>query len=477
MALLRLAAPAALVGMFAGCARAERPGGPVDFVPYQFISAAGDTVAAELGHLRVSENRLAPDSRTIELALVRFRSTAEQPGDPIVFLAGGPGSSGIQAARGNRFPAFMALRAAGDVIALDQRGTGRSRPNLACPEKFEQPRHAPLVQDSAARRFREAAASCARYWRRRGADLAGYNVESSADDLEALRLALDAPRLVLWGVSYGTHLALATMRRHPSLASRAILAGVVGPDDSWKPRKAFVGQLQTAASMVPPDSLDDPPSVPLAELLRTVVGRLDADPVWVPVPHGVPTAERAAGPDSIVITGYDFLGLVMNLLADAGQLATVPPLIERAARGDLREAGQRIARNRGAYSIGSAMGYATLCASGASAEQRKRIAQAAAVSVFGSGLTGDALACDVWGARDLGEAFRQPVRSDIPTLLISGSLDVTTPIADAVAALAGLSRGRQLVVEGASHGDALVATPTVIGEMVAFLRGEREPSR
>lgn len=470
---MRVAAHAALLAAFAGCARSAGPGtGPVDFVPYQFISAAGDTVSAELGHLRVSENRLTPDSRTIELALVRFRSTAEQPGDPIVYLAGGPGGSGIQAARGNRFPAFMALRAAGDVIALDQRGTGRSRPNLACPEKFEHPRHLPLIQDSAARRFHDAAASCAGYWRQRGADLAGYNVESSADDLEALRQALGAPHLVLWGVSYGTHLALATMRRYPSLASRAILAGVVGPDDSWKPRNAFARQLHTAASRVPPDPSSTNP--PLDELLREVVTKLDADPVWVPVPHRTPTAERAPGPDSIVISGYDFLGLVMNLLANADQLANIPPLIYRAARGDLHDAGQRIAHNRGAYSIGSAMGYATLCASGASAERRELIAQDAAVSVFGSGLTTGALACDVWGAPDLGEAFRQPVRSDVPTLLISGSLDVTTPAADADAVLAGLSRGQQLVVEGASHGDALIATPTVIGEMVTFLRGGRK---
>ena len=121
------------------------------------------------------------------------------------------------------------------------------------------------------------------------------------------------------------------------------------------------------------------------------------------------------------------------------------------------------------------MGYATLCASGASAERRELIAREAAASVFGGGLTDDSLACDVWGARDLGAAFRQPVRSDVPALLISGTLDVTTPLADAVAVLAGLSRGRHLVVEGASHGDALIATPGVIEEMLAFLRREQEP--
>jgi pimeloyl-ACP methyl ester carboxylesterase len=58
----------------------------------------------------------------IELAFVRFKSTAKNPGPPIVYLAGGSGGSGIGAARGSRFPLFMALREIADVIAFDQSG-------------------------------------------------------------------------------------------------------------------------------------------------------------------------------------------------------------------------------------------------------------------------------------------------------------------------------------------------------------------
>src|SRR5437667_8117517 len=82
-------------------------------------------IGAEIGRLLVPERRSNPDSRLIELAFVRVKSTAQQPGPPLVYLAGGPGLSGIDDLRSEKlYPWFTALRQVGDVIALDQRGTG-----------------------------------------------------------------------------------------------------------------------------------------------------------------------------------------------------------------------------------------------------------------------------------------------------------------------------------------------------------------
>ena len=101
-------------------------GQDLKFEPYEFEARDGRKVEAELGTLMVRENRDNPDTRILKIKLVRFKSTSENPGSPIVYLAGGPGGSGIAAARGSRFDMFMALRQMGDVIALDQRGTGMS---------------------------------------------------------------------------------------------------------------------------------------------------------------------------------------------------------------------------------------------------------------------------------------------------------------------------------------------------------------
>jgi hypothetical protein len=86
---------------------------------YPLKAASGHNIDAELWRLAVPENRQNSASRLIEIAFVRLKSTAKQPGRPLVFLAGGPGSSGIDAARGPALPLFLSLREVGDVILLD----------------------------------------------------------------------------------------------------------------------------------------------------------------------------------------------------------------------------------------------------------------------------------------------------------------------------------------------------------------------
>src|SRR5688572_23975808 len=72
--------------------------------PYTFEPRTGEKVAAEKGVFEVPENRSAPNSRRLKLSFVRFASTNPRKGAPIIYLAGGPGGSGVDAARGRRFP-------------------------------------------------------------------------------------------------------------------------------------------------------------------------------------------------------------------------------------------------------------------------------------------------------------------------------------------------------------------------------------
>jgi pimeloyl-ACP methyl ester carboxylesterase len=49
---------------------------------------------------------------------------------------------------------------------------------------------------------------------------------------------------------------------------------------------------------------------------------------------------------------------------------------------------------------------------------------------------------------ELDASYRAPVRSPVPALLVSGTLDGRTPVANAEAALRGLPNGAHLVVAG-----------------------------
>ncbi len=128
----------------------------IQIKPYEFKADDGTTVDAELGELTVPENRRTKSNRKIVLRFVRFKSTRPEQKYPIIFLAGGPGGSGIGAARGSRFALFMTMREFGDVIALDQRGTGMSEPDLNCNETYALPFDQPLDPTNAGKIMADA---------------------------------------------------------------------------------------------------------------------------------------------------------------------------------------------------------------------------------------------------------------------------------------------------------------------------------
>ena len=168
----------------------ERKLGSLRFEPYTY-QFEGRTVEAELGRLVVKENRSNPNSNLIELAFARLKSTAPNPGPPIVYLEGGPGSSAISVGRCPEYlRAFMKLREVGDVILLDQRGVGLSRPNLTRLSAQPLPLDFFADEARALSTIRERSREAADFFRKQGVDLRAYNTIESSHDIDDLRKAL-----------------------------------------------------------------------------------------------------------------------------------------------------------------------------------------------------------------------------------------------------------------------------------------------
>lgn len=68
---------------------------------------------------------------------------------------------------------------------------------------------------------------------------------------------------------------------------------------------------------------------------------------------------------------------------------------------------------------------------------------------------------------DLGQAFREAVKTDVPTLFLSGTIDGRTSITDAEGVRRGLSRSAHVVVDGAGH-NFYTRAPGVLETMKAF---------
>jgi pimeloyl-ACP methyl ester carboxylesterase len=437
-----------------------------------FEPFAGPPVAAELGTLVVPESRQATSQRTIRLKFVRFASTARKRAPPIVYLAGGPGGSGIEAAKGSRFSLFMALREIGDVIALDQRGTGASEPGTDCTEQYMIPFAKPLDRAEAEAIFAEGMKNCFDRLRKDGMDPAAYSTLESAGDIDDLRRALGAEKITLWGISYGTHLALATLRAYGDHVDRAILAGVEPLDHTLKLPGDQEALLDSIASLAQSDPVVGKAVPDLKRTITRVLSRLRENAPTVTLVHPA-TGE----PVPVRVGPLDLQFVLAGMLTGPDAFSGMPDFVSRLDRGDWMALALRAARFR-MGNLPSAMSVAMDCASGARGEWLARIASEATET-----LLGDAInipfpgICHGLGVPDLGDDYRKAVRSEVPVLLISGTLDGRTPPRNAARVLEGLDNAQHVVIDGAGHSDPLfLSSPKILDDMKAFLRGEEIPA-
>jgi pimeloyl-ACP methyl ester carboxylesterase len=437
--------------------------------PFTFVTADSQRVPAERGRIVVPERWERPDGRTIELTFVRLRSTSPNPGAPIVYLAGGPGGSGIATARGPRMPVFLRMREVADVIAFDQRGTGGSG-SLPCPQPVQLPPETPGTPERMLQAFREWSRRCVDHWKGQGVDLAAYHTNASADDLEALRTALGAEKLSLWSISYGTTLAMATMRRYPASIDRVILAGPEPLDAMLKLPQATQQQLVRIDTAVKADSSARALVPDLLGLMRTVLARLEREPARVEV-----TDPRTRQPVTLGIDKFGVQIATAFQLGDSRGMRRLPAAYLAMSRGDYSGVAPVLLGLR-AFNT-SAMTFTMDCASGASPRRLAEVRRTAPGT-----LLEDAAnfpfpeICSEWPYEDLGESFRAPLRSDIPTLFIVGTMDGRTPPSNADEIRPGLTNSETLTLVGAAHdNDLFLSSPDIPRVMAAFLKGERIP--
>ncbi|HEY6066039.1 MAG TPA: alpha/beta fold hydrolase, partial [Thermoanaerobaculia bacterium] len=334
-------------------------------------------VAAEMGHLTVLENRSRPAGAVIELAFVRFKTTASHAGTPVVWLAGGPGGSGSQDAEGPILPLFQAIAAHSDVIALDQRGMGHSEPRLECPGNFDLPLDHPMERDLVLAAFREKARQCRTHWTARGVDLASYNTVESARDIEDLRRALGAPRVSLLAGSYGTHLALATIRLFETSIERAVLFGVQGPDHMERLPGDYQDVMLQVDQMVKrtPLLVERMPS--FLGAVQTVMAKLEQDPVRADAVDPVTGNHR-----TVTLGKFDLQCFTRNLLASREQISRLPGIYLAMLEGDFQElASSSLAGRRSAAP--PAVDFTMRCASGASEARRAKVRAQAESTLLG----------------------------------------------------------------------------------------------
>jgi len=471
-AVLALSSPAGLAAPFAQGTPPPRPGDgdvpEVRWEAYAGRAADGSPLTGRLGRITVPERRSAPEGATIELAFVVYESDADEPGPPIVYLAGGPGASGVELAGLFATDPRIRLLDHGDVIGIDQRGTGLSVPDLAAGPAvaFDLPLDRAVGRAELVAAQRQAIERCAAWWEERGVDLGAYDSAASADDVDDVRRALGLEHIVLYGESYGSHLGLAYLRRHAEHAARAVLMKVEGPDQTWKLPSRVQARLEHLGELVAADPALAEHLPDLVGTVRTVLERLEEQPATV-------TSEHLG--TSVVVGSYDVQAILSQGLGFTSNLAGLPMAIHLMEQGEFRHLAGFVADLRRGE-LGSAMPIAMDCASGATRARRERIEREAKDP---ANLLGDAISfplylesCSACGSPDLGDGFRGPLRCDVPVLFVSGDLDARTPPENVEELRGGFSDHARVVVVNAGHDSRERESDELCGLVHAFLYGE-----
>ena len=260
---------------------------------------------AECGYLTVPESRSAssgsfPGNRTLRIYVTIVKSLNENPPlDPIVFLYGGPGGNSGGILKGFEEPEVQnLLLTQSDFIVFDHRGTGFSEPALFAPKVDAIWSEAFLKDfdaDERAGRFVEAMLQARDRYVGEGINLAAINTPEIAADFNDLRLALGYKKLNLWGISYGTRLALAAMRDYPEGIRSVILDSTV-PIQVSQYIEAIPNALHAFNLLFDSVAADPQANAAYPDLKAVfydVFERLNKMPVLIPAKH--PMTNQAIG--------------------------------------------------------------------------------------------------------------------------------------------------------------------------------------
>lgn len=415
----------------------------------------------ECGTLTVPENRSDPNSNTIELAvfIVRARQ-ADTVSDPLVYLAGGPGGSTSNSVNFFEF-AYGPYALQRDVILMDQRGTGLSEPRLDCNGYGQanfQAYTGGFSLEEGAQLAADALLECYDFYINQGIDMSAYTSEENAADFEDLRVALGIEQWNLYGISYGTRLALTIMRDHPEGVRSAVIDSVVPPSARLYIETPLNGAaaLERLFELCAEDFVCNQAYPNLREQFYTVVDRLNAEPKEVEVRR-----PRDGRFYTAVLNGDTLVGAMFFNMYSTGAIQRLPYVINTLYQ-DIDLIGTLRQDFLPAYfawdGIATAMHYSVNCYEEIAFDSFTEIEAAADTLDPRLQFFYDMdnyityYICEDWERPTPDPIEIAPVVSDIPTLILTGELDPITPPRWGEQAAETLPNSTVIMVPNAGHG-------------------------
>jgi pimeloyl-ACP methyl ester carboxylesterase len=348
-----------------------------------------------------------------------------------------------------------------DVVFVDQRGTLHADPFLSCPEidtALLEITGLSVLTPTAEQTDLTAVQTCRDRLASAGDQLSAYDTTENAADLAALRIALGIDQWNVYGVSYGTDLALQLLRDHPQGIRSVVLDSVVPPqinlvNQLWPSAAEGYRALFDACAAQPACKGAYPN---LEADFTATVNRLAEHPLSV----DLPAAQGASG-RHVVIDGYTLANLVAVLSLIPGTYAGLPALIHQVATGDGTDAAKALLGTLAPPGLtGYGLTYGVFCREGAAFTDPATIAAAGKQAL--PGFPDSVLArppqlpylpqeCPIWNVGTAPPSVHGAARSDVPALLLAGTFDAVTPPSQADEAARTLSNARVERFPGIGH--------------------------
>jgi len=402
---------------------------PCSFEVYAYVDA-------RCGYVTVPEDRTGDPSHTIRLAVAVYRSFSDSPEpDPVVFLQGGPGAEAVQLSADAYSALVEPFLAKRDFIVFDQRGTGLSDPSLQCEEltkTYSQDIHGLIDDTTRELVYSTSFYSCQGLMSAQGINLNAYTTVESAADVKDILNLLGYQKANLYGASYGTRLAQVVMREYPEIVRSVILDSVVPVDTSLFSNypNAIQSGLRTLFINCAIDLQCSAAYPNLETAFWDLVNELDANPVTVT------TSSYPSGTLTETVTGTTVMNVILGSIKNSHFISTAPQSIYRFKSGDfstliLEQSGLPFMFE----GISPGLFITMMCHEHVltttpeevqNAANRQIIKEFAWLPFYGD--TDNVFkTCKKWGSNGPAYGENDPTISDIPSLVITGAYDPTTP--------------------------------------------------
>ena len=371
----------------------------------------------------------------VEHYLIKLEKTGSdyQSLPPIVFISGGPG----QAASDAMLPLVQSMhkiREKRDFILIDQLGTGQSMA-LNCDELNSL---SPLAQLEKPKLLEAKLLICAEKIKNSGNEAKLYGTDAHANSIEEVRKALGSEKIALYGISYGTRVAVRYAMKFPESVERIVLEGVAG-------NELFLWNNISTGRPLALDAIDERLKLSKensSEQSQNFSSRVNA--LLSQLPSSTTIRDPNTGSKVEVNLSKSLMWQAVSMsFYDPTLVSILPHSVDKAISGDYQALlTPLLSADTG---VNMLLFFTVACSEDfrsfaklppeLSTEDKRMIVQL----------------CEAWPKYEIEEDFRKKPKFGAPTLLLAGEADPATPITVAQSLNRSLPNSKLLSVPWFGH--------------------------